>query len=334
VICARAAGARSGLALACAEVTPGTTCDAVHCEVGDDSRSVVSVEVAGTHGPARVVSIPLLDGERSFGVMPLTLAADQQLTSAQLELAQVIARHIGAALAAEEARDEHRRLALLEERSVIARELHDSIAQSLSYAKIQLTRLSALIAGQAPNVEAREVVDELRVGVSSAYRQLRELLTTFRLQASGKGLRSALAQVVDDLRARAGLEIELHDELVGLELSANEQIHVLQIVREALVNVELHARARHAWVHAARLAAAEGLAIEVTVEDDGIGIGAAASPRHHFGLSIMRDRARALRGALEVGARAPRGTLVRLRFVPVAAAAGLSHAFAAEVAGS
>ena len=79
----------------------------------------------------------------------------------------------------EAGRDEHRRLALFEERSAIARELHDSIAQSLTYTKIQLARLSALIGrGEAAREsEAREVVEELRTGVSTAYQQLRELLT-------------------------------------------------------------------------------------------------------------------------------------------------------------
>ncbi len=326
VICARDAQTRGGFPLANAETTPGRTCDLVRCEGCEDATRVVWHNADSERGPACIVSIPLLDGERSFGVMPLTLLAGQELTPAQVELAQVAGRHIAAALAAEESRDEHRRLALLEERSAIARELHDSIAQSLSYAKIQLARLSALVGkgGDAGSGETREVVDELRTGVSTAYRQLRELLTTFRLQLAGKGLRSALAQVVDDLRSRTGLEVELHDELVGIELSANEQIHVLQIVREALANLEQHARAAHAWVRIARLGDEDGGAIEACVEDDGIGIGAATSPRHHFGLSIMRDRARALGGTIDIGPRAPAGTRVSLRFVPLSAAARVS----------
>jgi two-component system nitrate/nitrite sensor histidine kinase NarX len=325
VICARDAQARSGFPLANAEATPGRTCDLVRCEGCEEATRIVWHNADSERGPASIVSIPLLDGERSFGVMPLTLLAGQELAPAQIELAQVAARHIAAALAAEESRDEHRRLALLEERSAIARELHDSIAQSLSYAKIQLARLSALVGqgGSARSGEAREVVDELRTGVSTAYRQLRELLTTFRLQLTGKGLRSALAQVVDDLRARSGITVELRDELVGVELSANEQIHVLQIVREALANVEHHARAPHAWVRIARAGGEESGAIEAAVEDDGVGIGAATSPRHHFGLSIMRDRARALGGTVDIGPRKPVGTRVRLRFTPLA---GSEHA--------
>jgi two-component system nitrate/nitrite sensor histidine kinase NarX len=260
--------------------------------------------------------------------MPLTLVAGQTLEPWQMELAQIIGRHIAAALAAEEGRDEHRRLALLEERSAIARELHDSLAQSLSYTKIQLARLSALVGRSADGAEAREVVDELRTGVSSAYRQLRELLTTFRLQLTGKGLRSALVQAVDDFRDRTAVAVELRDELVGVELSANEQIHVLQVVREALANIEHHAHAQRAWVRLVRLGEEQGGAIEAIVEDDGIGIDAARSPRHHFGLAIMRDRARALGGVLGIGSRsdaarpAGGGTQVRLRFVPSTSFAG------------
>jgi two-component system nitrate/nitrite sensor histidine kinase NarX len=181
--------------------------------------------------------------------------------------------------------------------------------------KIQLLRLTTLLdAAQAP--AARGVADELREGVSAAYRQLRELLTTFRLQLDGKGLKSALRGVVDDLRRRTGLDAELHDELHGLELSANEQVHLLQIVREALANVERHAGAAHVAVRLAR--AGDGADIELSVEDDGAGVAAgvdlASARPQHFGVSIMRDRARALGGDLRVEARAGGGTRVALRF--------------------
>lgn len=315
VLCARHQGVQSGFPLARAEATPGLTCELVRCDGCLHEARVIWHEAASERGPARVVSVPLLDGDRVFGVMPLTLVAGQSLAPWQLELAQTVGRHLGAAMAAEEAREEHRRLALLEERSAIARELHDSLAQSLSYSKIQLARLSAeLAAGGADPGAAQRIVAELRDGVSSAYRQLRELLTTFRLQLSGKGLKAALAEAIADCQARSGVDVRLHDELIGVELSANEQIHVLQIVREALANVEQHAAARHAWVHLARSPRAER-EIEVLIEDDGRGIGAATSPPRHFGLTIMRDRAALLNGTIEVGPRAGGGTCVRLRFV-------------------
>jgi two-component system nitrate/nitrite sensor histidine kinase NarX len=320
VICARQRHAPAGLPLARCEEKEGAICDQVQCSgCLDDGRVMWHTAAPGAADPRPVVAVPLLDGERQFGVMALQLPRDGALAAWQLELAQTVGRHVGAALAAAEARDEHRRLALFEERSAIARELHDSLAQSLSYTKIQLARLNALLqARPAEAVDvaaARDVVHELRDGVSSAYRQLRELLTTFRLQLSGKGLGPALAEAVADFRARTGIAAELHDELIGIELSANQQIHVLQIVREALANVEHHAQAAHAWVRLTRREdAAGGQLVEVAVEDDGIGIPSLESPRQHFGLLIMRDRAQMVGGTLDIGRRTNGGTCVRLLF--------------------
>jgi two-component system nitrate/nitrite sensor histidine kinase NarX len=320
VLCARNGEAGTGFPLARAESTAGRTCALVRCNGCLDEPRLQWHEFDRAEAAVRVVSVPLLDGDRMFGVMPLTLGPGQALAPWQLELAQIVGRHVGAALAALEAREEHRRLALLEERSAIARELHDSLAQSLSYTKIQLARLSAeltvLANGRGHGVGAAQaIVDELRSGVSSAYRQLRELLTTFRLQLSGKGLKSALAEAIADFRARTGVQVELRDELVGVELSANEQMHVLQIVREALSNIEHHAAARSAWVSLMRPVDAAERTIEVTIDDDGRGIGTAESPPQHFGVSIMRDRAALLHGAIDIGLRAGGGTRVRLRFV-------------------
>jgi two-component system nitrate/nitrite sensor histidine kinase NarX len=155
------------------------------------------------------------------------------------------------------------------------------------------------------------VLADLREGVSDAYRQLRELLTTFRLKADSAGLVATLRQDAADFSERSGVAVTVEEELSGVELSANEQVHLQQIVREALANIEKHAQARRASV---RLARGEGRAIELVVEDDGVGLRADDSPRHHFGLSIMRDRARLLGGDLEIGPRVGGGTRVGLRF--------------------
>jgi two-component system nitrate/nitrite sensor histidine kinase NarX len=122
------------------------------------------------------------------------------------------------------------------------------------------------------------------------------------------------------------IETDLRDDLIGIELSANQQIHVLQIVREALANVEHHSQARHAWVRVTRAEdRGGGQLVEVTVEDDGVGIATLESPRQHFGLLIMRDRAQMVGGTLDIARRLQGGTSVRLRFridAPFGASAG------------
>jgi len=323
VICARHADSRHGAPIAGDEALHADLCQRSRCaECFANGRMESRTEVTD-RGERRLISVPLVDGGVAYGVMPLALAPGRGLEAWQLELAQTIGRHIGAALAAAERREEHQRLALLEERSAIARELHDSLAQSLSYTKIQLMRLSTLMDSGADATAAKSVLAELREGVASAYRQLRELLTTFRLKVGAGGFAEALREVAADFGRRSGLLVTVSDELVGVELSANAQIHLLQILREALTNIEKHAGARSASIDLRRTEEGE---LAMTVDDDGVGISSEAPPAQHFGLEIMRDRARLLGGRVDISRRPGGGTRVALRFAakPAFAAPALS----------
>lgn len=202
---------------------------------------------------------------------------------------------------------DEQRLAVLEERSTIARELHDSIAQSLSFSKIQLLRLRSALMPGAPQGMAQEVLLELDHGISTAYRQLREVLSVFRLQLSGAGFPGAVNTAVDAFRNRTGLEITVKNALIGVELSSNDQIHFIQILREALANVEKHARATKVEVCIER--APDG-ACTMQVVDNGVGIPEHAEKENHFGLSIMRERAAALGAVLSISRRPEGGTIV------------------------
>lgn len=313
VICAIHTGAERGLPLARDEGVV-RACLEQDCSLcAGDGCGVTWRTEPGTTGERRVIGIPLVEGGVRYGVMPLVLPPNKGLEVWQMELAETMGRHIGAALAAVERREEHRRLGVMEERAAIARELHDSLAQSLSYTKIQIARLAATLERDGNRVQAATVLGELREGVAAAYRQLRELLTTFRLGLGEEGIAGALRDTVSEFERRSGVQTSLVNDLLRVELSANEQVHVLQIVREALTNIEHHAHARHAWVALRR--GSEG-AIEVSIEDDGVGIGDSRSPHGHFGLAIMRDRASTVGGELSVEARAPVGTRVLMRFRP------------------
>jgi len=263
-------------------------------------------------GEDRMLSVPLSEGGKPYGVMLLRLPPGIEVAEWKLTLLESIGHHIGAALATAKRTDERRRIALMEERSVIARELHDSLAQSLSYLKIQVTRLKSHLDGNSTRTQTADVVEELKVGLNNAYRQLRELLTTFRLRMDGRGLSDALQDTVGEFSQRTGMDFRLHDRLLGHELDSSEQIHVLQVVREALTNVEHHAQANRADV---RLAIEQGR-VRVTVDDDGVGIHDAEPPTHHYGLAIMRDRAATLGGTLRISRRSEGGTRVELDFLP------------------
>ena len=271
--------------------------------------------VGGRHslGP-RIISIPIKDQERQYGVLLLEIAKGEHLSNWQTRLLEVVAGHIGIAIHLAHRSTQSRRLALHEERGVIARELHDSLAQSLSYLKIQASRLDAALAQPEGGDQAKAVVKELRDGISSAYRQLRELLTTFRLKMDGRGLPTALEETVEEFRNRSGVQITLDNNLGGCQLSANEEIHVLQVVREALSNVVRHAHASES--HVALICSEQGH-VTVTIDDNGQGLPDKAERRHHYGLAIMNERAASLHGSIAMMPRQGCGTRVELRFTPI-----------------
>ncbi|EGV18396.1 ATP-binding protein [Thiocapsa marina] len=256
------------------------------------------------------VSFAVADQDRAFGVLIVELERDQTLPPWQGRLLASLATLIGTALSLHRRQRDGRRLALFEERGVIARELHDSLAQSLSYLKIQASRLDALLVAGARPERSRAVLAELRAGVDTAYRQLRELLTTFRLKMDDRGLNAALESTVAEYRKRGTTEIRLDNRLPASLLSPNEEIHVLQIVREALSNVIRHAGAANAVL---RVSVGDP-GIRVTLDDDGRGIDPHIVRRGHYGLSIMRERAAGLGGDIEIAPGPRGGTRVRVTF--------------------
>jgi len=269
----------------------------------------------------RLLSLPLKDAERTYGILQLELPEARQLAPWQTQLLEALSRHIGIALGTARRAEQSRRLSLLEERAAIARELHDSLAQSLAYMKIQVGRLKPHVDGGGSS-EAGQVLHELREGLNSAYRQLRELLTTFRMRIEGGGLAAALKNAVDEFSGRGGIPIALEVHLAGCTLSANEEIHTLQIVREALSNVINHAQATQARV---KVECGGNGAVHAVIEDDGVGIRKAAVT-HHYGMKIMEERAKNLGGVLAVEQPAIAGTRVTLNFMPASTREKVQHA--------
>ncbi|OYY62416.1 MAG: histidine kinase [Hydrogenophilales bacterium 28-61-11] len=267
----------------------------------------------------RVLSLPLQDTEHHYGVLQLEMPPGKELALWQTQLLEALSRHIGIAIGTARRAEQSRRLSLLEERAALARELHDSLAQSLAYMKIQVSRLKPLLPPPDPAQihpgsvgAASEVLAELREGLNSAYRQLRELLTTFRLRIEGEGLAAALNKTVAEFAGRGDIPIALEAHLAGCTLSPNEEIHALQIVREALSNVLNHAQAKQAEV---KLLCNSDGSVSATITDDGIGVRQSAGV-HHYGMTIMDERAKHLGGQLSVENLPALGTRVTLHFMP------------------
>ncbi|WP_286979243.1 HAMP domain-containing protein [Pseudomonas sp.] len=261
------------------------------------------------HQHPSVKTFAITSQGNSLGELRAIFSDGHPLRDWESELIGALANLIGTSLSLEQQREQENRLLLLAERTTIARELHDSLAQALSYMKLQVSRMSTLIRRGESTEQLAEVNDELRDGLNSAYRQLRELLTTFRLQIQG-GLQDALQQTVDEFAQRGSMQVILDQQNLSFSLCASEQIHLLQIVREALSNCARHAAADHAWVTISQL----GESVRLLIEDDGCSINHDFDTRQHHGISIMRERARSIGGTLQISRRQPTGTRIEMEF--------------------
>jgi len=260
------------------------------------------------------ITIPIKEQKTYYGILFISIPPGKEAEKWHLQLLEAIVGHIGLSIGRAHRASVSKRLALHEERGVIARELHDSLAQSLSYLKIQVVRLNKTLKHPNSNAPtAPEITDEIRTGLNSAYQQLRELLTTFRLKPDEKGFDQTLNDTIREFKQRGELDIMLENQLYDLQLNENEEVHTLQVIREALSNVVRHAQATKAAVVLER---ASNNTIEISVEDNGCGLPAAPERRSHYGLAIMNERVNSLNGVLEVKASPKCGTIVRFAFTP------------------
>lgn len=258
-----------------------------------------------------IFSTPVRDKTQHYGVLMVEQTDTEVLEEWQARLLETVASHIALAINVAYKDMQNRKLSLMEERSAIARELHDSIAQSLSYLKIQVARLEKAIHDEQSKDDVLLISSVLRSALNGAYRQLRELLTTFRLRVSDLNLGNIIEQTVDEFSSRSGIPIEFLNDMGNCQFTPNTEIHIIQIIREALSNVVRHANATQARV--SMQCNQQGVVI-VNIEDDGIGINEDSDMMQHYGLPIMKERAERLGGQLHINESTIGGTQINLVF--------------------
>ena len=240
-----------------------------------------------------------------------------ELDAQNNELIVSLTNLISTALSLRKQRQQEHQLILFEERSTIARELHDSLAQSLSYLKIQVSVLERHLKNQMSEPEAPAIyqnIEQIKVGLGSAYRQLRDLLVTFRLTIDNDNFDEALHEAASEFALKGGFIIKVNNDIMTLNLSAHEQIDLIQIAREALSNISRHAQAQNVEIH---LQYEEGdKHILMRIIDDGVGMSGSVDQTQHHGLMIMKERAHNIGGELIVTDNKPRGTIITVRFEP------------------
>jgi len=218
-------------------------------------------------------------------------------------LLEALGRAAGVVIAEAKVREKLREVTLGDERTRLARDLHDSVIQRLFAVGLSLQSIAGPGLPEEARARVLEAVDELDTTIREIRATIFELTT--ETGRAGASLRRRLLELIDEVTSRLGLPVTVAfagpvDSAIGPDCAA----HVVHAVRELLSNVVRHAHATQASL---RLEVADGKA-RITVADDGIGPGQWATGGH--GLANLEERARAVGGTCEVAAGEDGGTVV------------------------
>ena len=275
------------------------------------------VEVAGASGNGgdqSRLTVPLRYQERSLGMLNLyTSKADIADDIEVRRLLVSVGKHLGMAIAKSRLDKESKNLSLMRERTSLAYELHDSLAQTIAALRFQIRNLSETL-DREESREAKRELKRIEGSVDEVNTEVRDLIANFRAPIDERGLLPALEEMVGRFRSETGITTYFQAECQTLHLSVASELQLLGIIREALTNIRKHSHAK--TVRVLLRCGGDGYH-RVLVEDDGVGIEQSeceGHPGEHIGLSIMSDRARRLGGELRVDSEPGEGTRVDLTF--------------------
>ena len=299
--------------------------DALNCELSHNANRIHEVHASDIsqcilredclHASCHynsLIGAPLVSVQSSdklLGVLTVFFEESRAVTIQYQDLVTSFATMMSAAIEHANINREERRLELLDERNAIANDIHDSLAQTLAYARM---RASLLLEATRKDkkLQAIDYADDLDDALSMAQKSVRELVTDFRCQMNRGGLSVALKELVSEFGRRNNINLEYHNRLVTFELPLEHEIQTYHIIHEALNNVALHSGASRA-----RLLVDSDFGYYIfTIEDNGACASTFSPVEGHYGLMIMRERAQKIGGTIKFESHTGQGTHVQLFF--------------------
>ncbi|SAK40328.1 sensor kinase protein [Caballeronia fortuita] len=225
-------------------------------------------------------------------------------------------------------------LAATEERArrALAQDLHDETGAALTVVNLALARAEHWIPADAP-AALGDALHQARAALADVCETSHRIVEGLQTPAFDAGFAAALAEWIASFGTRSAIAVDFSCSTDARldRMSHDMSLALFRVMQEALGNVARHAQAAHARVSVST----DAQGVLLLVEDDGVGIGAAARRKSgRFGLSGMRARCEALGGNVRVAAAKPAGTNVRARLPWAAArpglfASGVPHLFSA-----
>lgn len=260
-----------------------------------------------------LLAIPLQYRNNINGVINLFVSKD--ILSGVDEMAPLLSKsvhHLGIAIEKARSEESTQQHMINDERTRIAHDLHDTLAQSLASIRFQVRVLDETL-HQGDESTTWQQLEQIENSLDEANTELRELISNFRAPLFKRGLIESIEKIVAQFRNETKIKTYLQKEWSNISLSKDAQMQILRIIRESLWNIRKHSEAKtvrvmlyhdHKGTH------------NILIEDDGVGFTEQqpGNEGDHVGLSIMKERASRFGGQLRIESEPGEGTRVILSF--------------------
>ncbi len=266
-----------------------------------------------------MLAVPLLYRDKTLGIYNIFVSRERHAyLEDEHELLMSIGRHLGMAIEKASVEEEAHTLSIMKERTRMAHELHDSLAQTIASLRFKV-RLFDDSLRNSPDSSSTlwSELEDLENTIDEAYAEIRSLITHFRAPLDGKGVVRAVEFLVEKFRKETKLEVFYYHNWALQSLSREVEIDVIRIVQEALNNIRKHSKA--STVRILMHSNEEGRC-SVLIEDNGIGLPEQLPEPNpitgeHIGLNVMQERAANINGELTIESDPDEGgTLLQLNF--------------------
>jgi two-component system NarL family sensor kinase len=259
-----------------------------------------------THGLAYHASIPLYFQDKPLGILNVTGPSWRRLTDEELHILSTIAYQVGIAIERARLADESARLARAEERTRLAREIHDTLAQGLTAIALHLEGALHHLTTH-PDRAKQRLERALQTARDSLEDARRSVLDLRGGPPAGKPLGGAIRALARSFTSETGVRVRVRIEPTRA-LPSRAEAELYRIAQEALTNVHRHARATDVEI----LLRQTPRGVRLAVSDNGSGFDPQAIGPDRHGLLGMRERARLIGGTLRVTSRqrSPSGTRI------------------------
>lgn len=265
--------------------------------------------------PVTGVGVPMRAKGKVLGAITVMREVERQFSIEEVALLASIADQVGVAIENAKLHEQAQQVAVFEERQRLARDLHDSVTQSI-YSVTLFAEAARRLASDGDLQRAQSHLEQLRETAQQALKELRLLVYELRpSMLEAEGLAGALRQRLSTVEERAGVRAEL---IVSNELKLQKSIEteIYHIAQEALNNSLKHANASSVVV---RLQSLDGI-VKMVISDDGSGFDMAHIKKiRGVGLTSMQERTERLKGKLKIESAPGKGTTLELE-VPQEAA--------------